>query len=412
MQIPFMADDIIPRLKDCLSRRLPDALYWLERMVRVNSFSAHPAGVNQVGALTAACFVDLGFRAETVPSSDATYGAHLFLCRNETAPRKILLVTHLDTVFPAEEEERNHFHWQEAPSEDRVYGPGTVDIKGGTVLIWMVLQALRECAPEVFEGTHWLVAANASEEVLSGDFAKRTAERCPDGVDAVLVFEGGPRDGAEWHLVTSRKGRAEYRLSAEGNAAHAGSSHAKGVNAIVGLCDAVRKAAGLTNYAADLTVNVGSIAGGTVTNRVPHEAHADLEMRAFDPDVLRHAGEAVEGLAGDTENGTYITTTCLGTTPAWPNDAATQALYQQWEQTADLLGMPLKSVARGGLSDANYLCSLGPTLDGLGPSGGNAHCSERSLDGAKVPEYVDVPSFIPKATLTALALVRLLGEKR
>jgi glutamate carboxypeptidase len=50
-------------------------------------------------------------------------------------------------------------------------------------------------------------------------------------------------------------------------------------------------------------------------------------------------------------------------------------------------------------------------LDGLGPSGGNAHCSERSADGTKVPEYVDMPSFIPKALLTTLALVRMLGEK-
>lgn len=406
-----MVDDLIPRLKDCLSRRLPDALYWLERMVKVNSFTTHPAGVNQVGALTTVCFADLGFHAESVPSADATYGAHLFLCRGEPDKRKILLVTHLDTVFPAEEEQRNHFHWQEAPGEERIYGPGTVDIKGGTVLIWLVLQALRECAPEIFENTQWLIAANASEEVLSSDFARCTAERCQGGVEAVLVFEGGPRHGAEWHLVTSRKGRAEYRIHAEGNAAHAGSSHANGVNAIVGLCGAVQKAAALTNYAADLTVNVGAIHGGTVTNRVPHEAAAELEMRAYEPDILRRAGEGVEALATRTENGTQITVQCLGTTPAWPNDAATQGLFAKWEETADLLGMPLKSVPRGGLSDANYLCHLGPTLDGLGPSGGNAHCSERSADGTKVPEYVDVPSFIPKAMLTTLALVRMLGEK-
>ena len=62
---------------------------------------------------------------------------------------------------------------------------------------------------------------------------------------------------------------------------------------------------------------------------------------------------------------------------------------------------------RGGLSDANYLCDLGPTLDGLGPSGANAHASERSADGTKVPEYVDVPSFVPKAALNALAIVAL-----
>jgi glutamate carboxypeptidase len=54
---------------------------------------------------------------------------------------------------------------------------------------------------------------------------------------------------------------------------------------------------------------------------------------------------------------------------------------------------------RGGLSDANYLAHLGPTLDGLGPSGGCAHCSERSADGSKTPEFVETASFIPKAAL-------------
>ena len=73
------------------------------------------------------------------------------------------------------------------------------------------------------------------------------------------------------------------------------------------------------------------------------------------------------------------------------------------------LPLPVRPVKRGGLSDANYLYGLGPTLDGLGPSGGNAHCSERSADGTKLPEYVDVGTFVPKAALNALAMVRLEG---
>ncbi len=43
-----------------------------------------------------------------------------------------------------------------------------------------------------------------------------------------------------------------------------------------------------------------------------------------------------------------------------------------------------------GLSDGNLIWDVVPTLDGLGPSGDNDHCSERSADGSKLPEYVDV----------------------
>ena len=405
-----MHSDLAAKLLAWLPSQLPEALMWLERMVGINSFSANPHGVNKVGALTAECFAELGFQAESVPSTDATYGSHLFLRRNTDARPPVVLVTHLDTVFPQEEEERNAFRWTPAPVEGRIYGPGTVDIKGGTVLIWMMLRALREFAPRVFDETHWLIAANASEEVLSADFAMRTKERCPQGARAVLVFEGGPREGDEWHLVTSRKGRAEYRLHAEGRAAHAGSAHDKGVNAVVGLCEIVQKVATLTDYAAGLTVNVGNFSGGTVLNRVPHEASAGLEMRAYDPSALQRAGAAVMSLAGNATNGTRIVAERLGTTPAWPNDDATQALYAHWAAAAKDMPMKLKSVPRGGLSDANYLCQLGPTLDGLGPSGANAHCSERSADGAKVPEFVEVDSFVPKATLNVLALLLMLGS--
>ena len=277
------------------------------------------------------------------------------------------------------------------------------------MLIWLLLHGLRHCAPRVFEGVDWLIAANASEEVMAIDFATRTKERCPQGAKAVLVFEGGPFVNGEHHLVTARKGRAEYRISAHGKAAHAGSEHRSGVNAIVALSHVVQVAADLTDYAADLTVNVGSIHGGTVTNRVPHEAAADLEMRAFDPAVLAKAGRAVQHLAHPAGHGNAaIEVRCLGTSPAWPDDERTRALAKHWLLAAHELPLPVKLVKRGGLSDANYLCGLAPTIDGLGPSGANAHCSERSADGSKLPEYVDVGSFVPKAALNALAITSLL----
>ena len=62
---------------------------------------------------------------------------------------------------------------------------------------------------------------------------------------------------------------------------------------------------------------------------------------------------------------------------------------------------------RGGLSDGNLLWDLAPTIDGLGPCGDNDHCSERSADGTKEPEYVDLDSFVPKALLNVLAIVDL-----
>jgi acetylornithine deacetylase/succinyl-diaminopimelate desuccinylase-like protein len=177
-------------LQEHFSLNLPDYLAALRQMVEINSFTAHAAGVNELGQVTATLFAQLGFKAEFVQSAIAHYGKHLVLTRNGRANQTIGLVSHLDTVFPAEEEQRNSFHWRE--EGDRIYGPGTVDIKGGTVLIYMMLDALRTHAPEQFEAINWVILVDASEEAEAEDFGQLCIDRLegPDTL-ACLIFEGG-----------------------------------------------------------------------------------------------------------------------------------------------------------------------------------------------------------------------------
>jgi len=393
-----------------LESRLPAALDLLEQWVGLNSFTANAAGVNALGRMTAEALAPLGFAPEFVPSEHPDYGSHLFLRRGTTGRPPIVLVTHLDTVFPPEEEKAHGFHWRPEPAEGRIYGPGTVDIKGGTLIIWLLLQALAELAPDVLEAHDWMVAANSSEEALSADFGARTRERCPGAAaTAVLVFEGGLLRGREFTLVTGRKGKADFRVSASGRAAHAGSQHAEGRNAIVALSDAVGRLASLTDHTREVTVNVGHIRGGTVVNRVPHEAACELEMRAFDDAVFASTLASIQALAGPSAAvpGALLSVVQTGQTPAWPGDAGTRRLLEVFQETAVGQCAAVVPERRGGLSDANYLAGLGPTLDGLGPSGGCAHCSERSADGSKTPEFVETASFIPKTALVFEALRRL-----
>ena len=123
-------------MRSYLEEQLPSYLEMLEKMVNINSFTANPEGVNELGKLTADLFANLGFEAEFVPSVNEKYGQHLVLTRNGRSNQALGFVSHLDTVFPAEEEKRNNFHWR--LDGERIYGPGTVDIKGGTVMMYMV----------------------------------------------------------------------------------------------------------------------------------------------------------------------------------------------------------------------------------------------------------------------------------
>jgi glutamate carboxypeptidase len=384
-------------------------------MVGMNSYTGNRTGVNLLGRFTAECFAPLGFSAAFVPSVKPAYGDHLVLTRPGRASRSLAMVSHLDTVFPPEEEARHHFRWQ--PEGDRIYGPGTLDIKGGTLMMWLVLCTLQKHAPALFEDVHWQLFWNASEEVLSHDFGQLCRSRFQPETAAALVFESEGRFGADTLLVVARKGRATWRVTVEGRSAHAGGKHQHGANAIVQLGATVQRIAALTDYSHDLTFNVGTISGGTGLNRVPHEASAEGEFRAFDPEQFERAKAALRALAGpgpvqsaDDAYPCQVKVEVTSESRPWPHNDATNRLFGVWQRVGAQLRMSIQPDQRGGLSDGNLLWDCVPTLDGLGPWGDNDHCSERSADGSKLPEYVDVSSFVPKATLNTLAILDLMDS--
>lgn len=416
MQTAFDTDPT--PLRAHLENRLPAALDLLRQMVAINSFTANRDGVNRLGRLTAEAFAPLGFSAEFVPSTNPAWGDHLVLTRPGGDNRAVAMISHLDTVFPPEEEARNDFRWR--PEGDRIYGPGTHDIKGGTVMMWLVLDALRATAPALFEAVTWKLFWNSSEEAFSPDFGEVCRQRLAPGTRAALVFEAeGREDGRADRplLVVARKGRAAWRIRVSGRGAHAGARHPHGANAIVQLALLLPRVAMFTDYARGLTFNVGTIAGGTVTNRVPHEAVAEGEFRAFDTATFVEACVRLQGLAGPGEVSSpednypcQVAVDLVSETRPWPRNEGSDRLFEIWRATGTALGLEPEPQHRGGLSDGNLLWDTVPTLDGLGPWGENDHCSERSPDGSKTPEYVAVSSFVPKATWNCLAMARLLGE--
>lgn len=384
--------------------------------MRVNSFTQNAAGVDANAALVAAQFAPLGFAASRVPCTVPGAGSHLVLETGGDEP-VIGCVSHLDTVYPAEEEARNDFGWR--PEGDRIYGPGTYDIKGGTALLWQLLDAMSALEPARFRAARWIVLLNAAEEALAkdfGDLCLRTLPPAP-ATRACLVFEGdGDRPG--FRVVRSRKGAGTFRVRAAGRGAHSGVSHAAGANAIHQLARVIDRLQGLTDLDRETTVNVGVVSGGSVTNRVPHEAEARLEMRASDRTHYEQTRAAILAMTGVGDVAAVsdgfacrIDVTLEKETPPWPRNPETDRLVAVWQRAAAACGSAIEPSHRGGLSDGNWLWHAFPTIDGLGPSGGNLHTSERSADGTKLPEYVVPSTFVPKAMINYLALRELLADR-
>jgi glutamate carboxypeptidase len=399
-------------IQDYLEDKLPSYLEMLRQMVEINSFTENPAGVNELGHMTAAVFAGLGFSSETVQATNPKFGRHLVMTRNGTGNHTVGLVTHLDTVFPAAEEIANNFHWRVAG--DRIYGPGTVDIKGGTVLIYMLLDALHKFAPKQFEATNWVILADACEEQDGEDFGA-LCRAWLNGALACLVFEGGLVEDNRFHILVKRKGMSTYRVRVTGKASHAGTAHAAGANAIVQMGEVIQKIAALTDYSRELTFNVGTVHGGTVTNRVPHECEALVEMRCYDKTTYDAGVAGILALNGystvQSKTDGYpcqTTVEVLRQTPPWPENAGSEKTFEFWRAAAEELGYEAIRSWRGGLSDGNFTWAAIPTLDALGPNGAYAHCSERAEDGSKDQEYCLPDSFVPKTLLNVAAVLKMI----
>lgn len=413
----FISPELISKLRSFLEQRHPQFLENLREMVGINSFTLNRDGVNALGRRTADLLRPLGFAARRVPAADPRCGDHLVLGAGGDDLPRLGLVSHLDTVFPAHEEQENDFAWR--VEGQRIYGPGTIDIKGGTVMILMVLAAIRHTLPHVFARVGWRVLLNGAEEHLVPDFGALCRQELGDRTRAALVFEAGKWHDSTFSLVTARKGRVPFWVEARGRGAHAGTQHGRGASAINQLAQVIPRIEALTDHTRERTCNVGTIRGGEAVNRVPHHAVLEGELRAFDPAVLAEGIDAIREL----DSASSVRSVHDGfpaaldvrvgrLQPPWPRNDGSAALFDCWRRAALLIGVGVEEEARGGLSDGNLLWDSLPTLDGLGPVGDNAHCSERSPDGSKEQEFIDVESLVPKALLNCLGVLLLIDKYR
>ena len=404
------------RIATVIQRIWPEASALLRELVEKNSYTLNLDGVRENARRIIARFAPLEFRPRFVPSRRTDTAEHLFLDSGGNGPA-ILLISHLDTVYPPEEQKAGFSGWDE--TQNRVPGPGTYDIKGGTVAIWMLLRCLMEEDPGGFSRHRWILGWNACEELLSADFSEAAIGIAGDDPTACLVFEGDNRRQEGFELITARSGLAHFRIRVKGRSSHSGNGHASGINAIVRLADIVGRVSALTDYGRHTTVNIGVIRGGVTTNRVPDFAEASLEVRYRDPSHFAEVKAAITGFSdvgggADTPGGARaeVIIEALAEIPFWPEADSSLNLAEFWIRAGKQCGHPVSVGRRSGLSDANYFARHFPTLDGLGPRGGNAHAVVPDGSSVRITEFVDMQSLQTKTLLNTIAVLELTRKTR
>jgi glutamate carboxypeptidase len=401
------------RLARAVAARSGETETLLRELVEINSFTRNAAGVDRTGALLADRLACLGFACVRTAPGDPEHGQHLVLHREGRASEEIALVSHLDTVYPVEEERRHGFRWRAA--DERLVGPGVADIKGGSTVLVAALEAIAAAAPAAFEQAGWRVLLNAAEEEGNDVFPPLARRHVGPRTRACLVFEHGTEHpGGAGGIVVGRRGAGRLVVTVHGRQAHAGSGHDHGASAVRELCRIVERIEAMSCPAAGLTFTVGRILGGEVWNSVPGHARAWVDLRADRPEDWERGLAAVEALAGTgtvrARSDGFACTVEVSRRPGyppWPPNEATDRLAARVEAAARRLGQRVVRERRAGASDGCHLWDRAPTLDGLGPLGRHIHCSIDDPARGQEQESIVRRSLDQRTLLTAVTLAEI-----
>jgi len=355
-------------------------------LVLEESPSTRPEAQAPVLGLLAGAFEALAFETLWLPGR--TTGGQLYArprMRARGAPRQLLL-GHCDTVWPLGT-------LAEMPFERRdgmVRGPGVFDMKAGLAMIVFALRALRALAltPPVTP----LVFVNSDEEIGSFESQARL-ERLARVSDRALVLE--PALGPSGKIKTRRKGTGDFEIVVRGKAAHAGLAPEEGRSAILELTYVVQKLFALNDPATGVTVNVGTLEGGTRANVIAAESRIRVDVRVPAREDAARVETAIRSLQPTTPGVTLEVRGGMERLPMEPTPR-NRALWLRYRALAEAAGVPVEEGLAGGASDGNFTSRYTATLDGLGAVGDGAHARH---------EFIDLDRTLERAMLLTLLLM-------
>lgn len=378
----------VERAEQLMEQYLAD----LRMLVNIDSGTYNKAGVDRVGAYLRDRFQDFGF--STHFDSQSEYGDHLVATHEGNAPdgASILLVGHIDTVFPDGEAKRRPFSTSQQNGMSIAKGPGVLDMKSGVLLGMYGVHMLIEAQLTNYKSVTFIL--NSDEEIASPtskpliqEFARRS--------DAAIVLEPGRQINT---VVSSRRSTGLYRVEVQGRAAHAGVEPQKGINAILELSYQVQGMQALQGAIPGTSLSVTVVRGGDRHNVIPDMAYCEMDVRASDMAGIRTIEEAMRKVASRSMlAGTKITLSGSMRCLPFERSERNAPLVRMVKEAGQELGLEIQDAASGGASDANNTSPEGvPTIDGLGAGGGLAHNPDEYVELDYLPTRIALLSGLVK----------------
>jgi glutamate carboxypeptidase len=382
---------LVREVEKYTQQRLPQYIEELRELCAIDSDSYNKPGLDEMALCLAERLRGIGMHVDIIRRKQ--WGNDLFGVLSGTGHGNILLLGHIDTVYPSGTAAERPLRVE----GNTVYGPGVCDMKGCILAAIYGIEALQAAGFRDYGEIRFLCV---SDEEINTRHCQDIIERACDDCQSAFILEAARSNG---DIVSARKGTTSYTLIAQGRSAHAGVEPEKGRNAVVELAHQVLEFQALNGWREGLTISASVVSGGTVPNVIPDFAEAQFDLR-----FLKQADRlATEELFRESMKRKLIEDVELTLEHApdikGPMERTPESLKlaEQAQEIAGLLGFSVDHVLTGGASDASYTSDYGiPTLDGLGPIGGRDHSPD---------EYLELDSVAPRAALLA-GLIASVGQ--
>lgn len=264
-----------------VQKEKPLLLDTLKQLTAIESGSRELEELDKIAKLLASRLQALGGKVEIIEATEADtvrlsdtpdkLGKMVKATFTGTGSKKILLMAHMDTVYPKGMAAGQPFKID----GDRVYGLGISDARGGVATILHTLAILKAINYRDY-GT-LTVFINPDEEIGSPG-ARNHHMRLGAAHDAVMSFEGG--GGSEDDRVRlATSGHALAYLNVRGRASHAGSAPERGINSLDELAHQILQLRNMSDPATGVKVNWTLARAGIVYNMIPPGAQATGDVR-------------------------------------------------------------------------------------------------------------------------------------
>jgi glutamate carboxypeptidase len=316
-----------------------------------------------------------------------------------TGTKKILLIAHMDTVYPRGMLAKQPFRVEGG----RAYGLGIADDKQGIALILHTIAALNALP---FRGYGTLTVLINGDEEISSPASRKLLTQLGSEHDATLSFEASRAESDKLSLATA--GIASITLNVKGRASHAGSAPEKGINALYELSHQMLQTRDLSDPATGVKMNWTLSKGGWTRNMIPPEATAQADVRVLrvvDYDGIEQ--KVRERIKKQLLPEAKVELIFERRRPPLEASPAAHALAKHAQAIYKELGKNLvvDAVAEGGGTDAAFaaLDTKNAVIERFGLQGYGAHTAD--------DEYVLVDSIEPRLYLATRLIVDIADGK-